>query len=74
MTPSTVHYGRADSCNQQRQAILHAAYSWHPERFVRGLPRTLSLPESAWINPPELGREPDEKGTEYGVNIIGGAG
>jgi putative transposase len=72
MTPSTVHHGLSDSCSQQRQTILENAYSLHPERFVRGSPRTLSLPKAAWINPPDFKDEPESEATEYGVSIIGG--
>lgn len=53
MTPSTVHYGRADSCNLQRQTVLNDAFVRNPERFVNGLPKTLELPAAVWINPPE---------------------
>ena len=31
---------------------LRAAWSHHPERFVRGIPKPLPLPEAVWINPP----------------------
>lgn len=52
MTPATVHYGRAQVCNDDRQIILSSAYAQHPERFVNGQPKTIALPEAAWINPP----------------------
>ena len=53
MTPSTVHYGLAQSCNEARQDVLSAAHATHPERFVRGLPKTIALPQAAWINKPD---------------------
>jgi len=35
-----------------RQTVLTSAYAIHPERFVRGKPKTIALPDAAWINPP----------------------
>jgi putative transposase len=52
MTPFMVHTGQAEECNEQRQTVLTLAYSDHPERFVRGQPKTIALPEAVWINPP----------------------
>ena len=52
MTPATVHYGRAQYCSAGRQIVLSSAYDEHPERFVNGAPKTIALPEAAWINPP----------------------
>jgi len=52
MTPATVHHGRAQLCNASRQIILSSAYNQHPERFVNGQPKTIPLPEAAWINRP----------------------
>jgi putative transposase len=65
MTPSTVHYGHGNVCNEKRQATLNVAYEQHPERFVQGSPRTISLPAAAWINPPDFG-ESENDATEYG--------
>jgi putative transposase len=53
MTPTVVHYGEAEDCSRERQAVLSKAFEKHPERFVRGRPKTLVLPEAAWINPPK---------------------
>lgn len=53
MTPATVHYGRAEECNRQRQLVLSKAYEAHPERFVSGHPAVLELPQEVWINPPK---------------------
>jgi putative transposase len=52
MTPHAVHYGLAPQIVATRQATLLAAYTRHPERFVRKPPRPPRLPEAAWINPP----------------------
>ena len=52
-TPAMVHYGLADAVRQQRKQVLEAAYSAHPERFVRGTPEPATLPQAVWINPPE---------------------
>jgi len=53
LTPADVHYGRAQAVIQQRQQVLQAAYQKNPERFVKGLPKPLQLPEAVWINPPK---------------------
>ena len=50
--PDDVHHGRAHTVLQQREQTLRAAWSHHPERFVRGIPKPLPLPEAVWINPP----------------------
>jgi putative transposase len=52
LTPVTVHYGQAQAVLDQRQKVLQAAYAAHPERFVRGEPKPLSLPKEVWINKP----------------------
>lgn len=52
LTPATVHYGEAEGVRHQRQAVLTAAYTAHPERFVRGVPTPAPLPQMVWINPP----------------------
>ena len=43
---------RAHTVLQQRAQTLHAAWSHHPERFVRGIPKPPPLPEAVRINPP----------------------
>ncbi len=53
LTPAVVHYGLADAVRQQRKEVLKAAYSAHPERFVRGTPEPAAMPQAVWINPPE---------------------
>jgi putative transposase len=52
LTPQAVHYGHAQTILADRQQILLAAFSLHPERFVRQLPQPLQLPDAVWINPP----------------------
>lgn len=56
MTPVAVHYGTAAECNDARQTVLSAAYLQRPERFVKGPPKTIGLPECAWINKPDQER------------------
>lgn len=53
LTPASVHYGQADLILSQRQQVLEAAYTAHPERFGRGQPRGLKLPSEVWINQPQ---------------------
>lgn len=53
MTPVTVHYGQAEAVCKQRQHVLEAAYTAHPERFVRGKPAPPKLSDEVWINQPE---------------------
>lgn len=52
MTPHAMHYSLAPAVLQRRQQTLAAAFSAHPERFVRGLPSPPAIPTAAWINPP----------------------
>ena len=54
LTPSDVHHGRVDERNAIRQSALDAAYAAHPERFVRGRPKTLQLAPAAYINRPSI--------------------
>ena len=51
-TPEAVHYGRAQAVVDERAAVLTTAHAAHPERFVRGVPRTHALPTAVWINKP----------------------
>ena len=55
LTPASVHYHCAGPILAQRGLTLTAAYAAHPERFVHGLPKTKTLPETVWINPPKGG-------------------
>jgi putative transposase len=59
MTPTMVHHGQAVHILAHRQAVLNAAYSAHPERFVRKPPTPPELPSQVWINkPPPQGKTP----------------
>ena len=58
--PADVHYGRAEQIRQARGVVLDAAYSAHPERFVRKPPEPPKLPGASWINPPEPRAEEDQ--------------
>lgn len=52
--PADVHYGRAAAVRDRRSAVLAAAQSAHPERFVTGgTPTPPDLPGPAWINKPK---------------------
>ena len=52
LTPDDVHHHRTRSVLDQRGRTLQAAWTRHPERFVRGVPKPDPLPEAVWINPP----------------------
>ena len=52
-TAADVHYGRAADVQAARAAVLTAAYTAHPERFVRKPPAPPAIPDGSWINPPE---------------------
>ena len=58
-TPEQVFTGRDRSIALTRQAALDRQYQRHPERFVKGPPRTTLPPEQMSINPVA----PDEAGT-----------
>lgn len=60
LTPADVHFGRAASVLDVRQAALDVAYQQHPDRFVKGPPRVRPLPEAVWINkPPDIAAPTD---------------
>ena len=63
LTPAAVHHGRAEVLLQARHHTRMAAYLAHPERFVNGPPRRLSLPSAVWINPPEKTTHEDAPGS-----------
>ena len=52
LTPAVVHYGDAEVVLADRQSVLTAAYTAHPERFVRQPPTPPALPAAVWINAP----------------------
>ena len=60
LTPSDVHYHRADAVLQKRQEVLQKAYEKSPQRFVKGLPVPEQLSEAVWINPPKSATVVDE--------------
>ena len=60
LTPEAVHLGRAAEVLDARQAVLDAAHSRHPERFVHGPPSPKPLPAAAWINPPKEQAAPSD--------------
>lgn len=62
LTPEMVHYGHATDVIEARQVVLEEAYRSHPERFVKGTPRPLDLPEEVWINKPERKAESEVMG------------
>lgn len=53
LSPVDVHYGKADAIITSRQTVLNAAYTLHPERFVKKAPIHKQMPEAVWINPPK---------------------
>ena len=57
MTPAMVHYGLAPAMRENRQLVLDAAYTAHPDRFVRRPPTPLPLPKEVWINKPHNSNE-----------------
>ena len=54
LTPDDVHHNRTQSVLEQRGRTLQAAWTRHPERFVRGIPQPDPLPQAVWINPPVI--------------------
>jgi putative transposase len=52
-TPASVYHGTADEIRAHRTNVLNAAYTAHPERFVRGQPTPPPLPDIVYINPPQ---------------------
>jgi len=57
LTPAVVHFGHAPHVLADRQLTLDIAFAAHPERFVCGAPKPISLPDAVWINPPKTIRE-----------------
>jgi putative transposase len=55
LTPASVHHGQTSRILEQRKLTLQAAYAAHPERFVHGMPKPKTAPETVWINPPKDG-------------------
>jgi putative transposase len=55
LTPGSVHYGEVGPIQQNRQAIMLAAYAAHPARFAGGEPVVKGAPTAVYINPPKSG-------------------
>lgn len=55
--------------------VLYHAFEENPERFVRGLPTPLALPEQVWINKPKKvgSGNPDEPIRALNL-LVGGVG
>jgi len=53
LTPASVHTGQAPGILAQRNLVLEAAFTQHPERFKGRMPVAQPLPKAAWINPPK---------------------
>lgn len=64
LTPSVVHHGQAEQVQAARLRVLEEAYRAHPERFVRGTPKPIPLPQAVWINPPPVTEAPSQKASE----------
>ena len=56
-TAADVHYGLAEVVREKRAGVLDAAYTAHPERFVRKPPQPPKLPTTTWINQPDKPEE-----------------
>ena len=52
LTPEQVHDGLAQQIVKERQEVLKKAYDKNPDRFKRGVPTPLTVPQAVWINPP----------------------
>jgi putative transposase len=63
LTPADVHHGRTATILEIRHRTRLAAYAAHPERFVQGPPRTETIPDAVWINPPSKTTRQDASGT-----------
>ena len=61
-----VHYGQVPLVRAQRQQVLTAAYTVHPERFVRRPPEPPAVPGAVWINPPAPNVGPGPRIQEIG--------
>jgi putative transposase len=52
LTPEQVQFGLSQQIVKQREAVLRKAYQRYPDRFKKGIPKPMFLPETAWINKP----------------------
>lgn len=53
LTPEMVHYDLVDDVVTKRNSVLEDIYKKHPERFVKGLPKSKKPDNEVWINKPE---------------------
>jgi putative transposase len=53
LAPAVVHYGLAPAAIEQRRAVLDAACSAQPERFMHRPSRPVPPPKEVWINKPQ---------------------
>jgi len=54
LTPKQVHYGEHEQVLKHRDIVLAEAYMNKKERFVKGISKSLALPNEVWINKPEI--------------------
>lgn len=52
LTPEQVQLGLSKHIVKEREAVLRNAYQRYPDRFKRGIPKPMALPEAVWINKP----------------------
>jgi putative transposase len=57
-TAADIHCSRALAVQAARADVLTAAYTAHPERFVRQQPQPPKLPATSWINRPDQKETP----------------
>jgi len=58
LTPEQVHHGLSKQIVKEREAVMKKAYQMNPDRFKKGLPKPMRLPESVWINKPLKKNDP----------------
>ncbi len=54
LTPWGIHHGMATTRLAEREAVSQQAFAATPERFVRGAPIPLALPQAVWMNRPRM--------------------
>lgn len=53
MTPSDIHYGRAEIKLAHRSEVLKMAFEKQPRRFKGKMPKPPAVPGEVWINKPK---------------------
>jgi len=69
-SPEDVHSSRYILQKQARDVVLQKAWEKYPERFVKGIPKALEVPQQVWINPPKTTQNQPlekEKGDIYAL-------